>query len=407
MKIPDMGKETGGREDAMRILKMSLVLCFLLWVTPLAAETEGNAYRLGAGDVVKVSVWKQDTLEREVTIGPDGSISFSPIGTVQIGGLTRSEAETLIERLLSSYIYEPQVTLTVQAYTSRRVNVIGMVNNPGIVTIPGDFLLLAAVSGAGGVRTEADLRHCVVQRGGKEILRVDLYELLMNGKMELNVPLEVDDTVYVPDNSDNNIYVLGAVKNPGPASQRGAETTLLEAITERGGVTDTAYLAGCTITRDKTNIINVNLHDLLYKGDNTLDIQLQAGDVVFVPDPIDSHVYVLGEVKTPGVYNLTSGKNPIVEIIARAGGFDEDADLPRIRIYRGDLQNPEIIQIPFNKVFGKGDEASARVVQPGDIIYVPTRLLGKIDYVFRKLSAGINTVSLGLIAYDIIDDHGK
>ena len=103
------------------------------------SRTRGEAvadYPIGPGDIVQISVPPIDELrERTVRVEADGSISLPMLGTLQAGGLTEKQLRAEINERLKKYMYKPEVDVFVKEYRSRQVAVIGMVNNPGLITL--------------------------------------------------------------------------------------------------------------------------------------------------------------------------------------------------------------------------------------------------------------------------------
>src|SRR5690242_15831975 len=118
---------------------------FILFITTLfvivgatatarAGEVE-NAYRLCPGDLVLVSVWKEDNLQKEVRVLPDGSVTFPLAGRVKVSGLSTTEAEKLIAERLKEFVPDPIVTLVVTGIEGNRLYILGKVQRPGPVVM--------------------------------------------------------------------------------------------------------------------------------------------------------------------------------------------------------------------------------------------------------------------------------
>ena len=170
------------------------------------------------------------------------------------------------------------------------------------------------------------------------------------------------------------VSVLGAVRLPKvvPLTH---QTTLLEAITIAGGVMaresgeEVGDLSNAYIARNNV-LLNVDIFKLLRENDMKQNIYLQSGDFVYIPfaDSSGSEVYVLGEVLEPGVKSLKKGTT-LVEILAKAEGFNKGDASPYITIIRGGLKNPEVIKVDYREIV-KGDTAQNIVLKTRDIVYV-------------------------------------
>lgn len=135
--------------------------------TSRAGEYTGKSeYRIGPQDLLKVSIFMNEELERELRVNATGQISLPLIGVVQAGGKTVLELETEIaEKLGKTYLQNPQVTVFIKEFTSQRVTVEGAVKKAGIYPITGQTSLLQAIALAGGTDTDrADEELVVVFR---------------------------------------------------------------------------------------------------------------------------------------------------------------------------------------------------------------------------------------------------
>lgn len=129
------------------------------------AYTGTSEYRVGAQDLLEISVFQVGDLNRTVRVNSNGQISLPLIGVVQAGGNTVQELEKLIATKLSeSYLQEPQVSVFVKEFTSQRVTIEGAIEKPGIYPITGKTSLLQAIAMGGGVTDLANLQGVVVFR---------------------------------------------------------------------------------------------------------------------------------------------------------------------------------------------------------------------------------------------------
>lgn len=186
-------------------IKNVLLLACSLWVSVLSAGSSAAepAYQLNPGDAVLVSVWREDALQKEVRVLPDGSITFPLVGRVEVGGLSTSEAAKLIAARLKEYIPDPNVTLVITGIEGNRAYVLGKVPKPGPVIMTGPVTVLQALSMAGGLDKFADEGAIKVVRpkakaGGQEILPIDYRSLISGRDMKSNLLLKSGDTLVVP-----------------------------------------------------------------------------------------------------------------------------------------------------------------------------------------------------------------
>jgi len=160
------------------------------------------AYTLRHGDLVNISVWREDVLRGEVRVLPDGSITFPLAGRVEVAGLTTLEAQERIAERLNEYIPDAVVSVVVTGIEGSRVYVIGRVQRPGpIVLSTPNTTVLQVLSQAGGLDRFADgnsIRVLRVTPRGSEVLLVRYNELIRGADLATNVRLQPGDTILVP-----------------------------------------------------------------------------------------------------------------------------------------------------------------------------------------------------------------
>jgi len=230
----------------------------------LQSEEKAKDYELGPEDVLKITVWDHDDLTREVCISQEGEFSYPLIGKVHAEGRTLTQIEKEISNRLSGrFIINPQVTVTVKEYRSKRVFVLGEVGEkgkgPGVYPLIGKTTLMEILSMAGGPTKNAGSEVLVIRPKEKkgnpvslekakdeETIKINLRKLL-EGDTSQNIILEPNDTIYVP--QAEFYFVFGEVKNPGRyILEKG--TTILKAITTAGGVTEKAAINKTKVVRE-------------------------------------------------------------------------------------------------------------------------------------------------------------
>ncbi len=173
---------------------------FLFSNIAIGAESK-DMYKLNEGDILEVSVWGEETLNKEVRVLPDGSITFPLAGRVEVGNATTTEAEARITEKLKTYLPDPQVTVVITNIEGNRVYVIGKVLKPGPILLGTPLTVLQALSQSGGLDRFADADEIKVLRNvdNKPTLISVNYEDLIEGKhLESNILLINGDTLLVP-----------------------------------------------------------------------------------------------------------------------------------------------------------------------------------------------------------------
>jgi polysaccharide export outer membrane protein len=249
-----------------------------------------RAYRIGPQDLLELRVFEVEELSQTVRVEEDGTITLPLLGRVMVKGLTQEEVvQRLTDLLQAKYVKNPQVTIFIREYKNQQVAVIGAVERSGNYELVGRRNLLQMISMAGGL-TEMAGNEVFILREGPDgqtsTVTIDLKDLLVNGNQTLNVAIEPNDVINVSVDREIRVFVMGRVNTPGPITAKLSEgMTLLQAIAGAGGPAEGAKQTAVTITRKnggKEQKIKVNLKDIL-KG-KKMDIKLQEGDVVFVPE---------------------------------------------------------------------------------------------------------------------------
>lgn len=158
-------------------------------------------YTIQPGDVLSVSVWKEEDLSQEVIVRPDGQISFPLVGEARAAGDTIENLRLLIADRLKKYIPDPVVTVSAKQLTGNIVYVIGKVNRPGQFPILRNVDVMQALTMAGGTSTYASLNSIKILRRENGKLRAIPFEYgdVEKGKnLEQNIVLKAGDVVVVP-----------------------------------------------------------------------------------------------------------------------------------------------------------------------------------------------------------------
>ena len=161
----------------------------------------GGAYRIGAEDVLEISVWQEEELSREVLVRPDGGISFPLAGDIEVAGKTAREVRDEITERVRDYIPDAMVNVSVVEVSGYRIYVIGQVNNPGEFTVGRYLDVVQALTLAGGLTPfAAESRIRVIRRvpNGEEVYPFD-YSAVKRGRgLHQNRLLQSGDVVMVP-----------------------------------------------------------------------------------------------------------------------------------------------------------------------------------------------------------------
>ena len=160
-----------------------------------------DAYVIGPGDVLSISVWKEEGMQLEVLVRPDGGITYPLAGEIQAGGLSTKALSDELVRKLKKYIPNPSVTVSVLKSVSNKIYVIGKVNRPGEFTATGYMDVLQALTMAGGLTPYADSDEIKILRrteSGSTVKLFDYDEVVSGDRLDMNIILKAGDTVVVP-----------------------------------------------------------------------------------------------------------------------------------------------------------------------------------------------------------------
>ena len=249
---------------------------------PAAPVTD---YVVGPQDVLAITSYDQADLSGKFAVEADGTFSYPLIGRVKAGGLTLRQLEAQVKKQLKDdgYFRNPQITVAVETYKSQKIFVVGEVRNPGSYPLSGDMNLVEALARAGSTLPTASGEAVIVHAGDNasgptlptkddadDVVRVNLREL-ESGVFSQNAALRNGDTIFVP--RAQSVYVFGPVKNPGAYLLQQKNTSVLQALSLAGGVTDrgsTNRIRIVRIVNDEKKEISVKLGDIVLPGDTII-----------------------------------------------------------------------------------------------------------------------------------------
>jgi polysaccharide biosynthesis/export protein len=360
-------------------------------------------YMLGPGDALEITVWGHPDLTREVMIDPGGKIALPLVGVIAAAGADVGKLGDVITHAYESYVLNPQVTVVIKAFRKIHAAALGQVMHPGPYDLQPGARLIDLIAASGGVTDAAALKEARLLRAGRSPETVDLTRVLAGDPLA-NVPLKGGETLVIPEDLADFVNISGQVVHPGRYRLKG-ETRVLDALLQAGGLTPNASVAGAKLVRTSGETQSLGLDAMLLDQNMSGNIVLQPGDAMFIPEDTDHRIYVLGDVKTPGVYPL-QGKVTMLQAIAMAGGYTLRGPGTAKNAYiirRGDMNGPvppavvasvskvEPLQnggsvITANLSAIMHDPAKDIAVQPGDVVVVPQTGVGVLQYLVGILS---------------------
>jgi polysaccharide export outer membrane protein len=211
-----------------------LIYVLLLALACGSAHAAGD-YRLGPGDLLKISTFGYNDLATDARVSESGNITFPLIGQVPVEGLSTRDVESLIAEKLQagSFITRAQVSVLIVEYQSQKVSVMGQVAKPGQFFLDGTTRVLDLLAKSGGLNDESAADHAVLLRSDGRSQVIDL-EGLFAGDASQNPQVTHGDTINVP--RAPRFYIYGEVQKPG-AYRLERNMTLSRAISASGGLT--------------------------------------------------------------------------------------------------------------------------------------------------------------------------
>jgi polysaccharide biosynthesis/export protein len=300
-----------------------------------------EAYTLGAGDRVKIEVFKLPQFSLETQVLVDGTVSLIQVGKVSVRGLTVEQASEVISQQYARLLRYPVATLTLAAPRPVKVGVSGEVNKRGSFVIPtGEGAsqlptMTRAVQLAGGITQSADLRRVQLRRqrlNGTETITVNLWDFVQTGDLRRDIVLRDGDSIFIPT----------------------AQTL---------GLAESAQLTSTSFSSERVLPLNIAVVGEVYRpGSHTVTGSARIGGAA-------------GILASGG--SSTGGNNEVPPTLTRAiqvaGGIKPKADIRKIRLRRTTKTGVEqVLDIDLWKLLKEGDLEQDVILQERDTIVVPT-----------------------------------
>ena len=328
-----------------------------------------QSYTLGPGDQLVIDIYGDSQKTLVHTISPEGTITVSGVGPVQVSGLTVAAAQQKIRQKVGSHYSGSNVRLTVGQMRTIMVNIMGEVSNPGTYHMSAFATVFHALYMAGGISTLGTLRNIKVYRGGRLLSVIDVYEYILNGRLAGSVNLQDNDVIQV-EPYECLVGITGNVKRPMFYEMRKTESvaTLLK---YAGGFTGDAFKKSVRLVRqtgERYTVHNVEEFDF-----NTFKVD--DGDAVSVDGILNRYenmVEIKGAVFRPGQFNLSGNVTTVRGLVEAAEGLTEDAYPQHAIIHRLKADRSlEIVPVDVNGIM-TGAVADLPL-QNEDVLFIPTQ----------------------------------
>jgi polysaccharide export outer membrane protein len=270
------------------MIKKVTIICFLLiFFMMFSGKARAKDYVIGGGDTLKVSVWGNPELSITIMVRPDGKISIPALGEIEASGLTPMELTGVLEKEMTKVMKTPIVTVIVTGMTNYKIFVIGRGVKTGAYTLQRETTLLEFLAQLGPL-DQADLDNAYLVRN-KIKIKTNFTDLFEKGDYNQDVMLEANDMLFIPDNFEKRIQIVGAVNGPATITYREG-LTILDVILSAGGFTQFAKENDVKVLRkrngDDREEITVRSKDLMKKGVMDENIEMKPGDVVIVQEKL-------------------------------------------------------------------------------------------------------------------------
>jgi protein involved in polysaccharide export with SLBB domain len=338
----------------------------------------GPDYVLGTGDNVVVNLWGGHSDRLSLMIDRQGQIALPEAGTITIDGLTIAQAQSAIQRVLSTQFQNEHVEISLGRLRTVRVYVVGDVQRPGAYDVSSLSTPLSVLYAAGGPTSRGSLRILRQYRGKDLVREIDLYDFLLRGVRSNVDRLLPGDTILVPP-VGSQVTVEGMVHRPAIYELNG-EQGLNQVLDLAGGVLVSASLKQINVERieahQRRTMFNLQLPDNAEAMKQKLaDFHVQGGDDVVISQILpynEQAVYLEGHVYRPGKYPYRDGMTISDLLHSYQDVMPEPADHAElIRLQPPDFR-PETISFSLPDVL-IGNESIA--LRPFDLI----RIFGRYE----------------------------
>jgi polysaccharide export outer membrane protein len=261
-----------------------------------------STYLLGPDDQLEISGPElTDSGNKPVRIDGDGNIQVPLVGRVHVSGLTVQQTEQELDKVLSAYIRQPQVVVSVAEVRSQPVSILGAVNAPGVHQVQGHKTLLEMLALAGGIRPDAGYSIRITRKlewgciplpkaeldasGRFSVAELSLKRIMEAKNPEENIQIFPHDVISVP--KAEMVYVIGEVRRSGGfVLGEHQSISVLQALSLAEGLNGAADTRHARILRlkrdaDQREELSVDVKDVL--GGKKPDVALQADDILFIP----------------------------------------------------------------------------------------------------------------------------
>ncbi|MEW5693944.1 MAG: polysaccharide biosynthesis/export family protein [Candidatus Hydrogenedentota bacterium] len=377
-------------------LRLSLLWFLYLIFLPnffneiFAIDTE--RYLLQKNDILYISIKGDAVASREYTIGIDGKITLSLIGSIKAEGLKVKELEKLLKEEYSRYYVAPLISVSLIKVGPGCIYISGEVEDYGEVQLEDGFSLAKLLFKQKVKEKSADLERIKIFRKEK-VIEIDFLKFLKGEDSSGNTLLEKDDIIYIPEKispqdtslvSSGRVTVIGAVSNPGEYKIY-PNSRLLDILTLANIDYEHADISNVIIVSKNGNKVIINVLKILKGEDVSRNVYLKPWDTIILPayEETEMKIIIVGAVKRSGTYRLREPEGiRVKEALILSEGYREEADLSNTLVIRN---NGLKETIDLKKLLYSGDVTQDIILKPGDTLMIPQKELIEV-YVLGKVA---------------------
>jgi protein involved in polysaccharide export with SLBB domain len=332
---------------------------------PINIPNFDTTYIVGVGDIFELMLTGKISSQSELTVMRDGAITIPDYGKVSVAGKSLIEAQEIVSNFLSIADIGIKPYLTLSKARDIQVILLGGVQNPGVYTLSAGSNIIAALNVAGGISKKGSYRNIDLNRAGKTLKTIDLYNTFVFGNHDI-LPLRSGDTIFVKPSS-YLVPISGGINTPAIYEMLPGEK-----------LSDLIRFAGnFSYSFSGFNSINLKrfspteFRDLNIKLDEIETVSLKPRDEILVPSYTNAMMEIQsitleGMVNRPGKYYINEGEK-LSSVIRRAGGYKKDAYVYGAALFR---DSATTMEEDFNtRIYG--DTIAfiiSNISQPGSVI---------------------------------------
>ena len=328
-------------------------------------------YRIGPGDLIEIQLFGQRNNSFSLRISRDGIIAFPEIGPINAfeKGTQFLDLKNHLREKIHEHLGEGvQSSITMGAFRSIRIFLLGEVRKQGAYTVSALSTTINALLSCGGIKEKGSLRTIQLKRAGKVVSTLDLYDLLMHGDTSADEPLQPGDVIFVP-MVEKQITISGAVKRSAKYEILRNET-LQDSIELAGGVANRAYLNNIRVERLGSDF-RPRIKNLKMPED--LSFKVQSGDLISISSSsvtVANAVSLIGNFQRPGEYEWKKGLR-IRDLIQEKDDLLPKTDL-NYGLIRRKNDDGTINVFPFSpiKVLRDSNTSNDMLLREQDVLYV-------------------------------------